>query len=57
MSLLGLLLLVCFTVTMVALAWAALRPSPRSVWVAVAGLSLTPALFVAIALLVWALGR
>ena len=51
------LLLVCFTVTMVALAWAALRPSRRSVWIGVAGLCLTPALFVAVFLAVWALGR
>ena len=57
MSLVGVLLLVCFIVTMVALAWPALRPSPTSVWVGVAGLALTPALFAAIALWAWAVGR
>ena len=57
MSLVGVLLLVCFMVTMVALTWAALRPSPTSVWVGVAGLALMPALFVAIALWAWAVGQ
>lgn len=57
MTVLGVLLIVGFTGTMVALAWPALRPTRASVWTGIAGLAVLPVLFVAIAIWAWAMGQ
>lgn len=53
----GFLVLVLLTLTMVALAWPALRPSRASVWAGVAGLALIPVILAALLLGAWAAGR
>ena len=56
-ALISLLLPVGIIVPMVALVWATLQPTRASVWSAVAALSLLPAAFLVLALVVWTMGR